>query len=158
MFEKSLQNVKGQSRRWQTCWGTRAMCTLWLKAACCCAHDRGRVGSCFSRPGTDIYEEKSKGQKKQPDTVWAPRCSHWAARASFFKDQKRRFGNQKKPCPDQKKLLNNEQKRPECGGKRRKKTASKKNICRIKKKNLCRCGHREQGQKEQGREGRKEGR
>ena len=54
-------SVTGRSRRWQTCWRMRAMCILWLKAACGCAPERRRpqlAGSCFSRPGTNSCEKK----------------------------------------------------------------------------------------------------
>ena len=46
---------------------TRAMCILWLKAACRCVPERRRpqlVGSSFSRPGTNNCEEKFEGGKK----------------------------------------------------------------------------------------------
>ena len=89
----------------------------------------------------------------------------------FFNDSKKLFGNQNFFGSKTNFLLNNEQKRPECGEKRRKGAASKKSFCRIKK-TFC-AGvdiesrgkkgrkearkQREEGRNEGGKEGRKEG-
>ena len=67
-------SVTGRSRRWQTCWRTRAMYILWLKAACRYAPERRRpqlVGySCFSRPWTNSREEKFEKKKKGCRKSW----------------------------------------------------------------------------------------